>query len=68
MPPDRLAEIKANLHLREDDTSIFHLSTDRPNMIDHFSFRAVFCAEDKALVGATSQTSAYRHTNLRQSL
>ena len=38
------------------------------HLIDHFSSRAVFCTEDKALVGATSQTSAYCHTNLCQSL
>ena len=32
MPPDWLAEIKANLHLREDNMSMFCLSMDRPNI------------------------------------
>jgi hypothetical protein len=32
MPPFRIDEIMANLHLHEDHTSIFRLSTDRPNI------------------------------------
>jgi len=32
MPPSRIDEIMANLHLCEDHTSIFRLSTDRPNI------------------------------------
>lgn len=32
LPPDRVEEIKAELHLREGHTSIFRLSTDRPNI------------------------------------
>ena len=32
MPPSRIDKIMANLHLREDHTSIFRLSTDRPNI------------------------------------
>ena len=32
IPPSRIDEIMANLHLREDHTSIFRLSTDRPNI------------------------------------
>ena len=32
------------------------------HLIDHFSFWAVFCTEDRTIIGATSQTNAYPHT------
>jgi superfamily II DNA helicase RecQ len=32
MPPSRIDEIMANLHLHEDHTLIFRLSTDHPNI------------------------------------
>lgn len=32
LAPQNVAELKANLHLREDSTTIFRLSTDRPNI------------------------------------
>jgi superfamily II DNA helicase RecQ len=32
LPPSRIAEIMSNLHLRVDNTTIFRLSTDRPNI------------------------------------